>query len=457
MHMKGSPWRRPLSLVVGITLAALGLAVSPLSSSAATAPVPPQNDPFYTPPPGYAAAAPGTILRSRQVQLAAFGALPQNVEAWQLLYRTTSGDGQPMATVTTVLRPSSGPVHGLLSYQIAEDASGPQCAPSYALQPGGGEPVGSAVTQLEILMIDAAVGSGHAVSVPDWEGPDGTLDSPKQPGYTVLDGIRAAEQFTPLGLPGTGTPVAAWGYSGGSIATGWTVQEQGTYAPELNLTGAAAGGFVTAPGEVFEQLNGGAFSGFYPSLLAGLIRGNPGLAAAFNEYLTPAGQQLVAAGDAQCLVTNLAEHPLLNMDNYLTIPFSQFMALPAVKNAFAAMNIGAITPEAPVFVYQAVHDELVPETYVAETVAQWCAGGGRVTYVRDEASEHVSLFLTGAPLALNWLNERLAGASVPAGCSTTTVLSTALTPGEFAALPSYLQADLEADLLGPPLSVGDVG
>jgi hypothetical protein len=108
------------------------------------------------------------------------------------------------------------------------------------------------------------------------------------------------------------------------------------------------------------------------------------------------------------LATNLAEYPLLNMDNYLTIPFSQFMSLPAVKSAFAAMNIGAITPKAPVFVYQAVHDELVPETYVAETVAQWCAGGGRVTYLRDEASEHVSLFLTGAPLALNWLNERLA-------------------------------------------------
>ncbi|HVW40968.1 MAG TPA: lipase family protein [Amycolatopsis sp.] len=453
--MNGSRWKRLLWALIGITLVGLCSVASPASSSAAT-PVPPQNDPFYTPPPGYAAEAPGTVLRSREVQLAAFGVLPQNVQAWQLLYRTTGRGGRPMATVTTVVRPSGGPVRGLLSYQIAEDASGPQCAPSYGLRSGGGEPVGSAATQLELVMIDAAVSSGHAVSVPDWEGPEGTLLVPEQPGFTVLDGIRAAERFAPLGLSGASTPAAAWGYSGGSFATGWAAVEQASYAPELNLTGVAVGGFLTRAGESVKAVNGGAFAGFLPSLLPGMLRGNPELEAAFNEHLTPAGQRLLAAGNAQCLVYNLAEHPLLNMDDYLTIPFSRLMELPAVAETFEAMRLGPTTPKAPVFVYQAVHDELVPDTYVGDTVTQWCASGGRITYVRDEASEHATLMVTGAPLALNWLNERLGGAPVPSGCSTTTVPSTVLTPTGLATLPPYLQAAL-LGLLGRPLGVADVG
>ncbi|WP_405139937.1 lipase family protein [Nocardia sp. NBC_01388] len=33
--------------------------------------------------------------------------------------------------------------------------------------------------------------SGHAISVPDWEGPTGSVFSPRQPGYAALDGVRA--------------------------------------------------------------------------------------------------------------------------------------------------------------------------------------------------------------------------------------------------------------------------
>ena len=38
-----------------------------------------------------------------------------------------------------------------------------------------------------------------------------------------------------------------WGYSGGTVATGWAAALQPTYAKELksNLIGAAMGGFVT--------------------------------------------------------------------------------------------------------------------------------------------------------------------------------------------------------------------
>ena len=64
------------------------------------------KDPFYDPPPGYQHALPGTVLRSRDVELAFLGLIPQRVMATQLLYRTTDMNGEPEATVTTVIVPA---------------------------------------------------------------------------------------------------------------------------------------------------------------------------------------------------------------------------------------------------------------------------------------------------------------------------------------------------------------
>ena len=69
-------------------------------------PVLPDADPFYLPPPGFEHARPGTVLRSRDVELAFLGLVPQKLVATQLLYRTTDLNGAPQATVTTVIAPT---------------------------------------------------------------------------------------------------------------------------------------------------------------------------------------------------------------------------------------------------------------------------------------------------------------------------------------------------------------
>jgi len=77
--------------------------------------------------------------RSRDVELAFVGLIPQRVSATQLLYRTTDMDGRPEVTVTTVLLPteraSENPCR-LVSYQCAIDAVTPRYLPSYALRRG---------------------------------------------------------------------------------------------------------------------------------------------------------------------------------------------------------------------------------------------------------------------------------------------------------------------------------
>lgn len=380
------------------------------------------------------------------MQLAAFGLLPVHAQAWQLLYRTTGATGMPTTTVTTILRPASGVPRGLVSYQVAEDASGPECAPSYELRMGGGEPLGSVLNQAEIVMIDAAMADGHAISIPDWEGPTGSLSAPNA-GYMALDGIRAAEHFRPLGLSGAATPVVAWGYSGGGYATAWTAQLQPTYAPKVRLIGAAMGGPVTDVAHTFTALNGGAFAGFYPSILPGLLRGNAVLRRAFDRYLTPAGKRLVAGGDGHCLTTNLALHAGLNMDQYLTIPLVALMRQPAVAAAFKHLS-PAGRPRTSLFVYQAVHDELVFDADTTREVQRWCRLGVSVDYLQDEASEHGILMFAGGPIALAWINSRLAGESTPHGCVSQTVLSTSLTPAGAGAIPGYLLGNF-GSLVGP--------
>ncbi|MDY6999779.1 MAG: lipase, partial [Actinomycetota bacterium] len=50
-----------------------------------TAPILPDRDPFYQPPAGFEHARPGTVLRSRDVELAFLGFIPQKFTATQLL------------------------------------------------------------------------------------------------------------------------------------------------------------------------------------------------------------------------------------------------------------------------------------------------------------------------------------------------------------------------------------
>jgi len=99
----------------------------------------PSADPFYS----YSAAslthvAPGTILRERTIPNADLGTTTP-VSATQVLFRTSGEQGQPSATVATIISPAGGSAPAatrIVSYQTAYDALGPVCDPSYTLQGG---------------------------------------------------------------------------------------------------------------------------------------------------------------------------------------------------------------------------------------------------------------------------------------------------------------------------------
>ena len=178
----------------------------------------PAEDPFYDPPAGFQHAAPGTVLRSRDVELAFLGLIPQKFTATQLLYRTTDMNGHAEAAATTVIMPAeraaARPRLRWSPTSARSTRSSSRCFPSYALRRRAVAP--GALAQFEFLLITAALAEGWAVSVPDHEGRDGMWGAPYEPGYHVLDGAARRTELRRLGLSPTrrsacgATPAAAW-------------------------------------------------------------------------------------------------------------------------------------------------------------------------------------------------------------------------------------------------------
>ena len=83
----------------------------------------PDRDPFYVPPAGFEHALPGTVLRSRDVELGFLGLVKQRITAVQLLYRTTNMKGAPEAAVTTVVVPAERSPHRPCPHRPASSAS----------------------------------------------------------------------------------------------------------------------------------------------------------------------------------------------------------------------------------------------------------------------------------------------------------------------------------------------
>lgn len=372
-------------------------------------PLLPGADPFYVPPAGFEHSRPGTVLASRDVELAFLGLIPQKLTATQLLYRSNDLNGLPQATVTTVVAPadrvagSKGPI---LSYQCAIDAVAGRCFPSYALRRGA-KAVG-ALAQVEFLLVSAALAEGWVVSIPDHEGPQGIWGAPFEPGYHVLDGLRAALDHDALNLSAD-APIGLWGYSGGGLATAWATEVYNDYAPELNVVGAVLGSPVGDLGHTFRRLNGTFFSGLPALVVAALARVYPDLNRVITEHVTDEGKAILRSISE--MTTSQAVLRMLgrDMDNLVDQPLEQILDSPEVRHVFEKIKLGTAAPSVPVLIVQAVHDQLISVEDIDELADVYSAGGTDVTYHRDGLSEHLLLHSLSAPMALRWLRDRFSG------------------------------------------------
>lgn len=409
----------------------------------------PSEDPFYVPPVDFPYHPPGTVLRTRKIRIALFGVVRQKVNAWQLLYRSSDLHGEPETAVTTVLLPHGADPNQprpLLAFQCAIDAVAERCFPSYALR-SGARALGS-IPQFEWFVVSNALTRGWAVSIADHEGMDGAFGAPREPGYRVLDGIRAALAFGRLNLSDQ-TPIALWGYSGGGMASSWAAEMAPMYSPELNIVGAALGAPVGDPEQAFLRLSGKTFAGLALMVIAGLETHYPALETVLTKQLSPKGRRYVDRAASMTTVGIVLRFARRRAENYVTDPLEEVLSAPAMRAMFDDLRLGTNIPDCPLLVVQPVHDQIIHVDDVDGQVGRYLRGGARVTYRRDRLSEHGSLMVFSAPMVLEWLSARIAGAPVE-DSNTETVWTVITAPpgrrGSTAMIATVLRV-----LLGRPL------
>lgn len=455
-----------------VFLYALIQLISLVSAGLLTQAIPPSADPFYTPPSDLASSSPGDILRSRLIPTALRSVvLPLKVKnTWQLLVRSTDIHGNPSAIVTTVIQPFNADPSKLVSYQIAEDAAGTDCAVSYAIEVGA-PPISTIATQAEMIVVSAILNEGWYVVTPDYEGFNGEFTVGQQAGQATLDSVRAALKFADSGLDSDAQTVL-WGYSGGSIAAGWAAALQPKYAPELksNLIGAAVGGFVGNVTLTAEVCDGTIYSGLIALAFHGLTNAYPQLGPYVQLQLYDWAKPKYNSVANTCLIPTVIGFVgtlfFSGPTKLLKTGWWDFINSPLVapviaNNTLALTNDGNL-PQIPIFVFQSRLDEVVPFVGVQRIVDNWCNWGiGSLEFATDVLNGHVSEFVSGSPAALAWVKNLFNGATPVQGCVTEHRISNIEYPGASLSLAYTLASAIKGLIvgLGPlnPFPIPDFG
>jgi hypothetical protein len=413
--MRASRWCR--WAVPGLVTAAAFAGWAGWAAASPAAPPLPSADPFYAYNGSLAGLAPGTVLRTRTVNVAENGN-PTPITAQQILYRTTSQLGQPTATVTTMLRPATSVLPAatkLISYQTAYDALGSECDPSYTLR--GGNPGYSTAADEEQIIL-GYVQAGYTVVVPDYEGEALDWAAGQESGYGTLDGIRAAEHV--LSAAPASTPVGILGYSGGSIATEFASELAPTYAHELHIVGTAEGG---VPVDMFHNLvyiNGSpSWSGVIPAVLSSVTRA---FGVNFLPYLSAYGHKVEDQVAGQCINNFLGAYPGLRYQKLLGPKYQNIFAIPAfvrITDALIMSRTG--TPRGPLFIGVGNADGTGDGVMVAKDdqalAYTYCARGVPVQFTQYTGDDHTNAAVPFERDALSFLTARMNGQSVANQCS----------------------------------------
>lgn len=364
---------------------------------------------FYVPP-AQLPANPGDVIRTFDVPLADRA----DVTGTAVLYRSTGATGAANAVSGTVYVPDAAWTGGgsrpVVGFGPGTQGTGDPCAPSQTMPAG---------TYYELNTVNALLDEGWAVAITDYEG----MGTPGNPTYIVkdaeahalLDVVRAAQRLPDSGLSAS-SPVGLFGYSQGGQATAAAAEIEATYAPELNIQGAVAGGTPSELQEVSDHLDsdGNAFFSFLAFAALGLDTAYGELDLA--SYLNAEGQALFAeatTGDGVCLGDGLALGAGKHIADLTT---SSPLATPAWQARIAEQRIGTAAPAVPVFVYHGSNDQVIPPGQTDALRDAWCGLGADVVF-ESYPVDHLAGVTAGTTDAAEFLAARFAGQALPATCT----------------------------------------
>lgn len=412
---------RPIQLIGLVLVVALLSAMLPVTSAAPAKaakaadgpPIGPNGPAFYVPPANLP-DDPGDLIRYRSTPFYSAPLIRSGAKAWKVLYRSSTATGDPVAVSGLVLVPrtpwSGGGPRPVVSFSPGTTGMADRCAVSRAVTVPAAHPT----TLYEAPFIAMLLSRGWAVAVTDYQG----LGTPGEHPYVVgnalgrnaLDVVRAAQRLPVAGLS-PDAPVLIWGYSEGGNAAGWATHLAPTYAPELQIEGAAFGGVPNDLRAMFATLDAGPLAGL-------LAMGGIGLDTAYPEldlagYLNPVGRRLVPMITRTCLAEALVLGAFSRTSAYTT---SNPIEAPAWIGRLEQNTLdNQQAPSIPMFDYHAIQDEAVAFAQARGLRDSWCAQGADLTW-RAVPGEHLSGYVMVAQEAADFLADRLAGEPTAPNC-----------------------------------------
>ncbi|AEO66594.1 uncharacterized protein THITE_2047488 [Thermothielavioides terrestris NRRL 8126] len=373
--------------------------------------LPPSRDPWYRAPTTYdwRQTDPGRVLKIRRAPL-----LNQTISnalaAYQLLYRSTDSQYNASWDVTTLFIPrwqarcsASAPAlcaHAVLSYQLPYDTCDVDASPSFGLH--FGEPYGE---------IGDALALGWFVAVPDYEGPLASYAAGVQAGHATLDGVRAVlEVAGRFGLRMDQAKVALWGYSGGALASEWAAELSVQYAPKLAIAGVAVGGLTPNVTSVTAYLNGRAGAGLIPQGLLGIATQHPDAYGWIVSRLKPALKGAFLSVRGMTAAQSIEAFQYQNIYGYFVGGYRDLhtRVMELMYDVDGYMGYHGV-PRMPMFIYNAIHDELSDIRDVDELVDRFCGVGANILYQRNTVGSHTQELVNGRGRAFAWLRSVLDG------------------------------------------------
>ncbi|WP_278262568.1 lipase family protein [Nocardia sp. AG03] len=365
-------------------------------------------DPMYGQPADLAAHQPGDVLAVRAMPpLAMF----PDTTVTLIQFRSTNSAGEPIAATTTVLQPNNQqPDAPVLSYQHIINGLGVQCSVSKVLYTDDPN-----LMVREAVFWNVALRRGWTMALPDHLGPNYAYGAAKLGGQVTLDGIRAIRQVEQLRVEHS--RVAMAGYSGGGMATAWAAALQPTYAPEVEIAGAAMGGVPMNLVSMLEGLGFGAHPVFGLALAAGI-----GLEREYPDRF-PISDQMNARGlAARAAIANACTNDILSTGaGHGILDFAATTSLVDDPRARAVVEENSLelydgAPTMPVFEWHSPIDGLIPVDAITDTTRRWCAAGTPVVTQSTPTPDHLTAAVLGLPAAVSWLDARLRGEAAPSTC-----------------------------------------
>jgi len=359
---------------------------------------------FYDVSPQELAGPPGSLILLEQY----LGA-PEGAAAYRILYRSIGLQGQPIAVSGVVLIPATPvPPGGRRIVAWAHPTTGVarDCAPS--MYPS---------VFRNIPGLRAMLDRGFIVTATDYPGLGTVGPHPYligvSEGRAVLDSVRAARL-----VPGAAAANSfiAWGHSQGGHAAMWTATIARRYAPELQMRGVAAAAPASELARLFDR-DSNEFTGKVLTAMTiwswSQVFGYP-----TDNLVAPmavASYQTVAQTCSESIISSIAG---LLAESMLQSDFPRLnpTEIEPWRTQIRRNTLSGAHLSVPVFMAQGLADTVVWPQITEDYVRRLCRNGNAVRLVLVPGASHTVIAKETAPMTVEWMASRFAGAPAPNNC-----------------------------------------